>query len=171
MSQLEIWIGSAAQNPWFVVIASLCSIISLLVAAWTWWNTSKLSKRFLSIVRLPQTNRQLGRASDNLYKFVQDFDANRTEINTRLGEILGTLNALRPKLPKNVRSNVESFTASTNQFLWPRSNWMLRLVGLRSNPTSNESKQDQCYAILTQLSQLRQELKELEKDQRWGSTV
>jgi len=156
MSEIIDWLASVvaavAANAWFTFSTGLASIVSLFVTWLVFRRTSVFSQWLFRRERLPDLKRDLDDEGKQLTSMLVDFSSNRQEILDALGRIKAIAGSLASKLERTDRVGPQNLVADIDG--------LLRAVDAR-----RPSEQD-CRRLSTRISELREHLKQLVKDER-----
>jgi hypothetical protein len=90
----------------FYIIGNVFSIVSFILSILVLWNIRKLRNAYRLRVRGPSLIKDLSRATSNLAKFLNEYEAFLPQIREELGRVEVKLQSLQAKLSGDPRKSV-----------------------------------------------------------------
>jgi len=144
--------SAVAANAWFTVVCGLASVASLIISVIIERRTSAFSQWLFRRERLPDLRRDLDNQGRQLTSLLVDLANNRQDILDVLARVRAIAGSLASKLGRADRVGPSNLAADIDR--------LLRTVDVRG-----PSEQD-CRRLSTRISELRENLKQLVKDER-----
>lgn len=141
---------------WLTDIASLSSIVGLVISIFVLIEAKKIRKSFLRRARLPEIMKELTQANNGLSKHLKDWNEGKRFGIEQLSIAKGLLENLEEKLPDKERKKVKVFCQKLET----------KRMFFFAIPITN-IEEEQAWEFYTQLTGLITSLEQLSKDSKW----
>ncbi len=102
--------GNSATSFWEIVdvVASLSSVVALILTLFILYQTFKLRNRYLFLIRTPQLLTQLEEHNSNISKYLNAVSVYQQELRIELTKCQKNLKNLKPKLDRSTRKSLKA---------------------------------------------------------------
>ena len=137
-------------------IASISSILGLVVTLFILTEARKIRKSFLRRARIPEITKELNVKSKNISKGLKSWDTEKNTVNEQYSVVRGLLENISKKLPEDEKLQVEIYINSlkTRKYLFLMENLVIE-------------DEDQAWKLYAELSRIITRLEQLQKDSKW----
>jgi hypothetical protein len=142
---------------WITDLASISSLIGLVITSFLLWEAKKIRNSFLRRARLPEVIKNLSQANNKISKNLKDWEIESRQGIEQFTIAKGLLENLQQKLPEMEKKKVVTYIRKLE---------VRELLVLKS--TITEATEDEAWGLYTELSGLITSLKELQKDSHWN---
>lgn len=138
-------------------IASVASIIGLLITIFLFVEAREIKKTFIIRARIPETNKELAKAASEISVFLKTWDTDKESAIEKFFHVKALLENVKKKLPIDERSKVEGYIKMLQD----------KRSLFRKNDISNLNR-DEAFKLYSNLKGLITTLRELAKDNTWN---
>lgn len=144
------------MNQAVLDIASISSILGLVVTLFILTEARKIRKSFLRRARIPEITKELNVKSKNISKGLKSWDTEKNTVNEQYSVVRGLLENISKKLPEDEKLQVEIYINSlkTRKYLFLMENLVIE-------------DEDQAWKLYAELSRIITRLEQLQKDSKW----
>lgn len=137
-------------------IASICSILGLLVTIFLYVEARAIRASFLRRARLPEVNKELTKLSSQISNQLKNWSADKGPVLESFAKAKAILESTKPKLPAEKQIKVENIIKK----LSPKKYYIF-------NVSLSELTEILAWDIYTELSGVIMHLDQLSKDSKW----
>lgn len=138
-------------------IASVASIIGLVVTIFLFIEARSIKKSFLRRARLPELNKDLAKATSEISAHIKSWESNKEPALEKFSHAKALLENIKNKLPEEERKMVEKYLIK----LQPK-----RLLVKKRE--ISELNREEAFKLYSELNGLVTSLRELAKDNAWN---
>ena len=135
---------------WFTDLASMSSIVGLIITILLLIEARKIRESFLLKARLPEIINDFEQISLNLIESTKDWEKSKAERLKELARCKSILTDIKIKLSKNVQNNIDDFVMKI------------------SNKELSDLNIDEVYNIYAELQVVVESLKQTKENLKWG---
>ena len=146
---------------WVNDIASLSSIVGLIVTGFLLYEAKKLRDSFLMKARLPDIITTLKSIATNLSSIINSYDQSKGDILTDLGRCRSILVNVKPKVSANIKKDIDDLI----QKIRKEKNFVL----FKMSNISSDYTEDELWNIYTDIQTVIEGLDQHKQDLRWQS--
>lgn len=145
-------VGEPSSSFWEIVnvVASVSSVVALILTLFIFYHTSKLRNRYLFLIRAPELIKQLEDHGSNISKYLDAPSVYQQELRIELTMCRANLKNLRPKLDRGAKSSLKTLDRNIQRVL-------------QRDPVSS----DDAWALYQELIGFILEVQNLLADQAW----
>jgi predicted alpha/beta-hydrolase family hydrolase len=145
-------VGEPSSSFWGIVdvVASVSSVIALILTLFILYQTSKLRNRYLFLIRTPHLVTQLEEHRFNISEYLGALSVYQQELRIELTTCRANLKNLKPKLNCGTKSSLKTLDRNIQRVLQP-------------DPVSS----DDAWALYRELAGFIAEVQNLLEDQAW----
>lgn len=144
---------------WLTDIASISSIIGLLITIWVLRETKNIRKSFLTKARLPDVIKELECIATNLSKTIPEWATNKQDTLTEISRCMSILKNIEPKLTASIKKDVATIL---EEFQRKKS-----ITNFWTKKSISELSIDEIWHLYSQLQFVLEGLKQKKHDMRW----
>jgi hypothetical protein len=145
--------------PWLTDIASISSIIGLLITIWVLRETKNIRKSFLTKARLPDAIKELESLATNLSKTIPEWETNKQDTLTEISRCMSILKNIEPKLTASIKKDVATIL---EEFQRKKS-----IINFWRKKSISELNLDEIWNLYSQLQFVIEGLRQKKHDMRW----
>ncbi len=137
-------------------IASISSILGLLISIFILFKAREIHKSFLRRARLPAITRELAKTTSEISTKLKSWSKSKQPALDKLAKAKGLLENLKPKLPNDEEKQINNFLKNLHptKFLFIKA-------------SLNKLTEDTAWSLYTDLGTIVTRLEELVKDSKW----
>ncbi len=144
---------------WVTDIASIASIIGLLITIWVLMETKNIRKSFLTKARIPDAIKELESLATNLSKTIPEWETNKQDTLIEIGKCSSILKNIEPKLTASIKKDVTTTLEEFQRKKSIKNFWKIKSI--------SELSLDEIWNLYTQLQFVIEGLKQKKHDMRW----
>ena len=142
---------------WIVDVASISSIIGLLITIFLLLEARKIRNSFLRRARLPEVTKEISASHKKLAQCLKDWTSEEKKGIEQLFITKELLRNLHPKLPSPEKKKISLFINTLKKKEW-----------IIFSSTIKSLTEDEAWVYYQNISAMLTTLKQLEKDSRWN---
>lgn len=155
------WIISFMVDKPFTALASLSSVVSLILTFFVFIGVGKIRKFYIFTARIPELSERLSEMASNISSALNGDDSESVKTKQTLAEAEVALQSLCRKSSNPIKGSAKRVIDEIREFNGQRSWFSV------SNNSHGQSPEQQLRSIHIALYKLVAEIKEVYEDKRW----